>query len=120
MSYTVTRQFVQLVQDDGDFDVRVDYSGRGMYGRKCFGIVGYPSDLAHFLTRLPLYLAEDEGEPVINVVNDVVDEWMQLSWDSMGQQTIFYWPSVQVLDEEQEDIMDVMAMGPPDNDTQGA
>ena len=65
--------------------VRGDYSGRGMYGRQCLGVV-VPNISALF--TLGQMLAEHDwmGEP---------------DTDSMGRSFIAYWPSVQVSREEQ-------------------
>lgn len=80
---------------DADIDLEEGlyrkYSGRGMYGRTCFGIVGGMSDFAKFicqLTQIDPDLAWDLSQNV--------------SRDSMAFDTIFYFPSYQ-LDEETED-----------------
>jgi len=53
------------------------YSGRGMFGATCFSITGGTSDLVRFLRAL-----DDED----------ADELVDPSTDSMGRDTVFYWP----------------------------
>jgi hypothetical protein len=75
---------------DADLDVadaiRTDYSGRGMFGRECFGIV-YDSlgQLLDFAAALGRRAEADD---------------LDVSWlsnarrDSMGMSSIAYWPGV--------------------------
>lgn len=58
-------------------DYTTDYSGRGMYGATCFAIEGGTSDLIRFLRALP---------------DEVGDELVDPSTDSMGMDMVFYWP----------------------------
>lgn len=53
------------------------YSGRGMYGATCFSITGQTRDLLAFLRALP---------------DEVGDELVDPSTDSMGYDIVFYWP----------------------------
>ena len=71
-------------------DVRTDYSGRGMFGSSCVGIVGAVGDLARFVFALGMHstLALTEEEPAW-------DEWSDVREDSMGTATIFYFPQVE-------------------------
>ena len=55
-------------------DLREDYSGRGMHGKQCYGIV----------TDRPMRLIEDAGEAGIKGA----------VMDSMGLDTIVYWPHI--------------------------
>lgn len=61
------------------------YSGRAMYGDKCFGIVGDDSDLIRFVQAASSRELEDPGDWLPNVRSD-----------GMGLQTIYYWPGVTV------------------------
>lgn len=60
-------------------DYTTDYSGRGMFGATCFAIEGKTSDLVRFLRSLP---------------DEVGDELVDPSIDSMGLDSVFYWPYV--------------------------
>ena len=66
--------------------VHWNYSGRGMYGDTCFGIVGYLPDLIKFIASFASF----------------GDDWTWLEdvkEDNMGRQMIFYWPGVKVEDD---------------------
>lgn len=71
---------------------RGDYSGRGMYGATCVGIVMNPSDL---LTLGANISALDDQELRVWLMN-------RYSTDSMGYDTIVYWPGV-TCDDSPED-----------------
>ncbi|QNH71532.1 hypothetical protein PP938_gp186 [Rhizobium phage AF3] len=60
-------------------EFRDDYSGRGMYGDRTFGIVGEFDKLMVFLQVYGITLHEADEEPVFD-----------FRMDSMGLQTIIY------------------------------
>lgn len=74
------------------------YSGRGMYGRECFGIVGSTGQFASFvaaLAELEIGFAARLGDvELVEWIGDVVS-------DSMGMSTIWYWPSVTLVAGEE-------------------
>jgi len=72
-------------------DIRWDYSGRGMYGQTCFGIVGSLLDYTGFL----LQLASDTTGDRWDVAYDLSQ---RVNTDSMAMQTIFYFPGIKVTD----------------------
>lgn len=74
---------------DPEDDIRWDYSGRWMYGAKCFGIIGNTAAYARFLLKL----AEGGNPDAAWELADVVRT------DSMAYDTIFYFPNVDVVDE---------------------
>lgn len=61
-----------------DLDVRTNYSGRGMFGARCLGVVGSH----HELSELVQHVAIETGEVV-----------PAPSTDSMGLDIIWYWPA---------------------------
>lgn len=70
--------------------IRCDYSGRGMYGDTCLGIVGDTSDILKFAVAL----AEADEDT----------SWLgRCSTDNMGMSTIFYWSGVIVTDAPEPD-----------------
>lgn len=75
---------------DLEEDLRFDYSGRGMYGGKCFGIV---ADTARYTKFMMLLFADLDRDQAWEMVD-------QVCTDSMGFDTIFYFPGVFVVDEE--------------------
>jgi hypothetical protein len=63
-------------------EIRMDYSGRGMYDDECVGVVlKDEGDLFTFARLLDDELAELLGNP---------------TWDNMGLREIAYWPKVTV------------------------
>lgn len=73
-------------------DYRTGYSGRGMYGGKCVGIVGSMADFINFVKSIAERVYVDEED-------EAIDFWAYLDdveIDSMGLDSIFYWPRVQV------------------------
>lgn len=69
------RRILEEVCDSGeDFEIRVGYSGRGMYGAKCMGIV-CSSEKATCVVEEAAYLG-----------------LFGARYDSMGLHTIVYWP----------------------------
>jgi hypothetical protein len=77
---------------------RWDYSGRYMYGKTCFGFVGDVSDLAAFFYHLALVTEDDD--------TIFYDLHRALRTDSMGMNTIFYFPGVDVSRDEEEPEVD--------------
>jgi hypothetical protein len=94
---------------------RNDYSGRGMYGKRCVGITGTWKDcqrvIAAVLGNLTQELFDasidcDEGEE--NVAYDLndktqtaIDQLMNFSFDQMGYDVIIYWERLEPLTEEE-------------------
>ena len=87
---TVTRdQIEDVTEAAGLFEhtVRFDYSGRGMYGDTCFGIVGSISDLVNFVALAAVEIPGSE-------------DWLHnVLMDSTGLSQIYYWPNVEVTDD---------------------
>jgi hypothetical protein len=57
-------------------NIRHDYSGRGMFGKTCLGVVGSMQDLDILLSEIP-------GSAV------------GLRKDNMGLDYIYYWPDIE-------------------------
>jgi len=102
----VSENVLAVLLEDAEIDERAarwDYSGRGMYGRTCFGFTGNVRTLAAFFTQLGFAAGQkvaedgsrcDELETLIDVLAG------ELTTDSMGLDTIFYFPRVEVIREE--------------------
>lgn len=84
----LTRAEYERVVDEASYagleDVREDYSGRGMYGAGCFGIVA--EDVAEVVPILRKALG---AEAAMDLLEGTVT-------DSMGRDIIVYFPSVTV------------------------
>lgn len=70
-----------------DLNVR-DYSGRMMYGKRCVGVV-IDGSAMHVAADLIGTLYRDPG-----TLRELADILRETREDSMGLQTIVYWPSV--------------------------
>lgn len=69
-------------------DVRTHYSGRGMYGRRCVGVVvGSMGEI----TRLAIELARDADTPEW-LLDEMCDNAAR---DNMATDMIVYWPGVE-------------------------
>lgn len=75
-----------------DYEIRDDYSGRGMYGDSCFGVVVEPSDEGRVLYAIG-YAA---GYCDADYDSDDETDWDGLArsarTDSMGLSMILYFP----------------------------
>lgn len=79
------RNKMQEIADEVDGTVRDDYSGRGMYGEECFGVVCEDADEC-------LELAGSKGITGGRV-------------DNMGKRMIVYWPKLKP-DNKDDDMED--------------
>ena len=83
--------YESLVEDvggqlGGDVDIRDDYSGRYMYGATCLAVVGDNYVLDVFMDAAWYYGID------VSLRN--------MSEDSMGLSSVFYWPHVRVEKED--------------------
>ena len=86
---TVSLQLISEALTEADLAesaVYTNYSGRGMYGKECLGIVGSLGELLQFVLAM-----ESLGQDTTWVQN--------VRQDSMGLDSIFYWPSIEVEDD---------------------
>lgn len=82
-----------------DCELRTSYSGRGMYGKTCLGFV--TNNVPGLAFHLGMLLAE--WQPRSDEWGEVDTEQLIIAFtgnahtDSMGLDTIVYWPSVVVV-----------------------
>lgn len=82
-------RFAELLEDL-DLDVTTDYSGRGMYGKKCVGFtVDDDREVHRAIIDLLVGCDDDEREDLGKILRGG-------RVDSMGRSTIFYFPRVSV------------------------
>lgn len=82
--------------DIDDDQVRLDYSGRGMYGQACFGFTGTMEDYTRFVVAmLTHYTPERESECSEDYA---IALGQGVRTDSMGRDMIFYFPDFRVID----------------------
>ena len=106
----ISNQLLDLIvdlHDEEDFQVRVDYSGRGMFGEKCLGIVG--SDTTTVIYKIMEAIMNeycDEKETQLELFHELAEMLSDGSkQDSMGLQHIIYFPSVEIDEEKKEEIL---------------
>lgn len=81
---TLSEDQVRILSDEAEYregEVRTDYSGRGMYGKECFGIV--------------VRYRDDLGE-ILDAAGDFTEDMDNPVWDNMGLSHIAYWPWLSV------------------------
>lgn len=88
--------------EDDDLGVFRTYSGRGMYGRECVGLVISNSEMFEVAMVVGQWLTD-------NVVDyDLSDAFKNARTDSMGRSMIVYWPSIAIEAAGPDDEADEM------------
>lgn len=78
----------QFVSENTQYSLYEGYSGRGMFGRKCLGVVVRSGDsFMAFLIALTKYL-DEQG------IEDMDCELESASYDDLGKDTIVYFPRI--------------------------
>mgnify|MGYP003336159782 CR=1 FL=1 len=80
---------LQQFLEDNEYECR-SYSGRGMYGKNCLGVV-VDAKIEMF------HLAYQAGQQQVQFYLE------KMEWDSMGHSTIFYWPGVPFVEFVEDD-----------------
>lgn len=83
-AYEKLVECIESITDNAGWDVRTDYSGRGMYGKECIGVI-VPN--TNTVMRLGMAIGAECGEDYIHI---------KTRSDSLGLRTIVYWPDVEV------------------------
>ena len=83
----------------------ISYSGRGMYGKQCIGIVASLRNFQKHLTEIIKQCLEDfadasHNEDIIgqkeqSKIYELIDELFNYSTDNMGLDYVYYWPSIE-------------------------
>ena len=76
-----------------------NYSGRGMFGRTCVGIVGSMSDCMCVIASVIKEAASDRDISLDYTVDTLLD----FSQDSMGRDVILFWPLLGSIEEVLEE-----------------
>jgi hypothetical protein len=121
MSQFNLAEMLKLAAEDGQDGVRFrgDYSGRGMCGRKCVGLVGHRRSVMECVGAVLKDLMAAVHEAAIDAESEeemraahqarsdaerAVDQLMDISEDSMGWDTIVYWDDIQLVVENHDDL----------------
>lgn len=86
----IAAENIDLYEDD--YSIYPDYSGQGMAGRTCLGIVLPVGKLTPFMVALALILAEQGRE------DDALRMATETETGSKGFGTVAYWRGVQLAD----------------------
>lgn len=85
---TVEEAIKNFINESEQYEIYENYSGRGMFGRSCLGVVvkqGY--SFMEFIIKLTKYL-DDNG------IEDVDFSLEGVSYDALGLDTIVYFPNI--------------------------
>lgn len=88
---------------DEGLEVRTTYSGRGMYGKNCLGVVGATDDLLRFVLEIVPAIDPISVKMGTDMSAMYSEEWFRVHTDDMGVWTIFYWPEIEVVKDEPDD-----------------
>lgn len=108
MSLTLASVLRKVVSNQDDISYRSDYSGRGMYGKRCIGLDGDRNAINALLAEVGKALLEhvfdarDDEDKVYDAhieAQDVMDALFSYRQDSMGLGIIVYWPDNKDIDE---------------------
>lgn len=117
MQQWILKKMKDIAEQAEDVSFRTDYSGRGMYGRRCVGLTGSQTAVQDVIAELVNELVQDLFDDAIDCdegeenaayrKNDEVQEairklLVRQSRDSMGLDVIVYWSNVQWQEEEVE------------------
>lgn len=105
------KQLDRIVGEIGSNYDRIDgnYSGRGMYGKNCLCLV---SDSPTAVTEMLFELARQQFISVnkndnhldsmdLDELRDHMSDFTdQMRTDNMGYSTVYYWPSITVIEED--------------------
>lgn len=98
MTTKTKHPLVELLENTGgDFEMR-EYSGRGMYGDKCLGLVGSIGRIVGDIVEA--CLSEDIPTESREYIADAV---RGMRTDSMGRDSVVYFPSVAYAEDEDLD-----------------
>lgn len=85
----------QLIEESmSEYETR-SYSGRGMYGRSCLGVI--VNDALNFIFVLGYTIAEYNLD---ELTEDTIKAPVKIATDGMGLDTIVYFPGVPFVESE--------------------
>mgnify|MGYP003553650138 FL=1 len=88
---------------DSSVTLHTDYSGRGMYGRKCFGVSGRGSSTTILMQLMSTLLSQAELT-LVSFIEELAH--YEINSDNLGYDTLIYWPDVEWPDLDEEEIED--------------
>lgn len=96
---------IQAAEDEC-FEIRFhdDYSGRCMYGARCFGVSGDPQTIQYlfYLLHRTSKGSVGDAENLVEEADWFFDSMGPVCQDSLGMGMIYYFPDITVAEEENE------------------
>jgi hypothetical protein len=88
----IAREHLAVMEQIDGIEIYPAYSGRGMYGRTCFGLVtDEPIPAMIRLTRTLMETCDGDPDETLDLLDALAEGACQ---DSMGVQSIIYWPHI--------------------------
>lgn len=88
---------VALNFDSEDLSLTFDYSGRFMYGAQCFGVIASGIETFSLFVHELTYVAALKDD---DTVNDITSLLSNLRSDSMGLDSIYYFPFADIPEDD--------------------
>lgn len=116
---TIQSFIQQACEDSGEVTYR-SYSGRGMYGKSCVGIVSTQRECMKIVNAVNCAMVQElfdmavqgeAGEHTIYEANDMndqvqkaIDQLLSFETDSMGHSIVMYWPEMEFVKGESDEV----------------
>lgn len=109
--HEISRAVLEDALNQADVELRENYSGRGMYGDTCIGVVGEHDELENFERELAKAATLDkykdhhptdysDPEAVVETFIEELDAIAgQRRSDSMGMSSIYYYPRLTITED---------------------
>ena len=96
---------IQELLEEAGYGPRA-YSGRGMYGEYCLGVSSCHSESEILSTLISVLVADNslDKQQLGDRINDLTESFAGPTRDSLGMDTIYYWPHIEY--EASEEVED--------------
>lgn len=85
---TVEEAIKNFISENEQYELYENYSGRGMFGRTCLGIIVQRNDsFIDFIIKLTKYLDDND-------VDDIDFKLEGATYDNLGLDTVVYFPNI--------------------------
>jgi ribosome-binding factor A len=104
---------LQKLIESSDTELKIrSYSGRGMFGKQCLGIdVERGQSIGDVFAAILEGVANDDSVLNGQGLEEAAEAFRNMSSDNMGLGTIYYFPNVRYIeDEEQDDLEEVSGL----------
>ena len=85
---TVEEAIKNFISENEQYSLYENYSGRGMFGRACLGVIVQRNDsFIDFIIKLTKYLDDND-------VDDIDFKLEGATYDNLGLDTVVYFPNI--------------------------